>query len=191
MLRSKTTLPDEFRRNLREISILLLVEATRAWQTLSIDVDTPMGKCPAKILARPVVLVPILRAGLGMLDGLSQFLPEANIGHVGIYRNETTLEPISYYCRLPSELGEANVVLVDPMLATGNSACAALSLLKKHGVKRVQLLTLVAAPEGIRQIESRHPGVPVITAAIDPQLNDAGYIVPGLGDAGDRYFGTL
>ena len=191
VLRSKTTLPDEFRRNLQEVSILLLSEATRAWETVAIEVETPLRNCDARRLARPAVLVPILRAGLGMLDGMARFLPEANTGHIGIYRNEETLAPVSYYCRLPSELGRANVVLVDPMLATGNSACAAIALLKKHGAERIQFLTLVSCPPGINQVGSQHPDVAIITAAIDPELNGQGYIVPGLGDAGDRYFGTL
>ena len=191
ILRARATLPDEFRRNLQEISILLLAEATRAWETLPAHVETPLTRCAAQILARPVVFVPILRAGLGMLDGVARFLPEANIGHLGIYRDERTLQPVSYYSRLPSELGEANVVLLDPMLATGNSACAALSLLRKHGAQKIQLLALVGCPVGIGKIQSEYPDVPIITAAIDPDLNDQGYIVPGLGDAGDRYFGTL
>ena len=190
ILRDKTTAPDEFRRNLQEISILLLMEATRDWSTLPAEIETPLARCRTRRLARPVVLVPILRAGLGMLDGMSRFLPEANVGHIGIYRNEQTLQPVSYYCRLPSELGEANVVLIDPMLATGNSATQAMTLLKQNGAARIQFVALVACPAGLARVQSAHPDVPMITAAIDPELNASGYIVPGLGDAGDRYFGT-
>lgn len=191
ILRSKTTQPDEFRRNLQELSIVLLAEATRGWKTREIEIETPLTKCAGKILAGPVVIVPILRAGLGMIDGMSRFLPEANVGHIGVYRDEKSLRPTTYFCRLPSELSEAQVVLVDPMLATGHSACAALDLLKKNGAKRIQFIVLVACEQGIQQVQSQHPDVHIITAAIDPELNSSGYIVPGLGDAGDRYFGTL
>ena len=190
ILRNKTTLPDEFRRNLQEISILLLIEAMREWETLPAQTETPLARCDTKILAQPVVLVPILRAGLGMLDGVARFLPEANVGHIGIYRNEQTLQPVSYYCRLPSELAAANVVLVDPMLATGNSATQAITLLKENGATRIQFVALVACPAGIERVQSVHAEVPIVVAAIDPELNGRGYIVPGLGDAGDRYFGT-
>jgi len=191
ILRAKTTAPDEFRRNLQELSIILLTEATRAWTTRDIEIETPLKKCAGKILAGPVVIVPILRAGLGMIDGMSRFLPEANVGHVGIYRDEKSLRPTTYFCRLPSELSAAQVVLVDPMLATGHSACAALELLKKNGATKIQFITLVACEPGIAQVQSQHPDVQIITAAVDPELNESGYIVPGLGDAGDRYFGTL
>lgn len=170
---------------------MLLAEATRGWKTREIEIETPLTKCAGKILAGPVVIVPILRAGLGMIDGMSRFLPEANVGHIGVYRDEKSLRPTTYFCRLPSELSEAQVVLVDPMLATGHSACAALDLLKKNGAKRIQFIVLVACEQGIQQVQSQHPDVHIITAAIDPELNSSGYIVPGLGDAGDRYFGTL
>jgi uracil phosphoribosyltransferase len=190
ILRAKTTMPEEFRRNLQEISRLLLAEAARAWEIKTTEIETPLTKCVGHILARPTVFVPILRAGLGMIDGMSRMLPEISVGHIGIYRNETTLRPTTYFCRMPSELSEAHVVLVDPMLATGHSATEAISLLKKNGAKRIQFLCLVACPPGIEQVISAHPDVAIITAAIDPELNEFGYIVPGLGDAGDRYFGT-
>lgn len=191
ILRAKTTPPDEFRRVLQELSIILLTEATHTWPTRDVEVETPLTKCAGKILAGPVVIVPILRAGLGMIDGMSRFLPEANVGHVGIYRDEKTLRPTTYFCRLPNDLANSQVVLVDPMLATGHSACAAIALLKDHSAKRIQFITLVCCQPGIAQVHSQHPDVPIITAAVDPELNASGYIVPGLGDAGDRYFGTL
>lgn len=170
--------------------MLLLAEAARAWELTTTEIETPLKKCRGHILARPVVFVPILRAGLGMLDGMSRMLPEASVGHIGVYRDEETLRPTTYFCRLPSELSEAHVILVDPMLATGNSATEAVSLLKKNGAKRIQFLCLVACPPGIEQMRSTHPDVAIVTAAIDLELNEFGYIVPGLGDAGDRYFGT-
>jgi uracil phosphoribosyltransferase len=136
------------------------------------------------------VIVPILRAGLGMLEGMTRVVPEARVGHIGLYRDEKTLRPVTYYCRLPVNLAEAQIVLVDPMLATGFSACQAVALLKAKGAKRIHFLCLVACRPGIEQLRSAHPDVPIVTAAIDPGLNEFGYIVPGLGDAGDRYFGT-
>jgi len=190
ILRAKTTAPDEFRRNLQEMSILLLAEAAHSWETAPIEIETPLKKCDGQILRRPVVIVPILRAGLGMLEGMSRILPEANAGHIGLYRDQKTLRPVTYYSRLPVNLAEAQVILVDPMLATGYSACAAVGLLKEKGATRIQFLCLVACPPGIEQLRSAHPDVAIITGAVDPELNEFGYIVPGLGDAGDRYFGT-
>jgi uracil phosphoribosyltransferase len=190
ILRGKATMPEEFRRNLQEISMLLLGEAARAWDITTTEIETPLKKCAGHIPARPVVLVPILRAGLGMFDGMSRVLPEASVGHIGVYRDEETLRPTTYFCRLPSDLSEADVLLLDPMLATGFSATEAVSLLKKNGAKRIQFLCLLACPPGIERLRSAHPDVEIVTAAIDPELNEFGYIVPGLGDAGDRYFGT-
>jgi len=190
ILRDKTTALEEFRRNLQELSTLLLGEAARAWETASVQIETPLRECSSEILRRPVVLVPILRAGLGMLDGMLRILPDAHIGHIGIYRNEETLRPVTYFCRLPVNLAEAQVVLLDPMLATGNSACEAATVLKAQGAQRIQFLCLVACPPGVQQLQSVHPDVAIVTAAIDPELNEFGYIVPGLGDAGHRYFGT-
>jgi uracil phosphoribosyltransferase len=190
ILRSKTTTSADFRRALQEVSVLLLGQASAAWETVPQEVETPLRKCMGQVLARPLVLVPILRAGLGMLDGMLALLPHAAIGHIGIYRDEKTLQPATYFCRLPATITEAQVVLVDPMLATGNSACQAVSILKSHGATRIQLICLVACPPGVEQVRAQHPEIEIVTAAIDPELNEMGYIVPGLGDAGDRYFGT-
>ncbi|MEP6604066.1 MAG: uracil phosphoribosyltransferase [Spartobacteria bacterium] len=190
ILRAKETPPEEFRRGVQEMSILLLGEAARSWETAPVEIETPLTKCAAQILQRPLVIVPILRAGLGMLEGIVRILPEANVGHIGLYRDATTLRPTTYFCRLPAELSEAQVVLVDPMLATGNTACEAVSLLKKNGAARIQFVCVVACPPGVERLQSAHADVEIFTAAIDPKLNEFGYIVPGLGDAGDRYFGT-
>ena len=190
ILRAKTTTPELFRRHLQEIAILLFAEATRRWATKKIEVETPLASCAGAILAKPIVLVPILRAGLGMLDGILRMAPEASVGHIGLYRDAETLRPVSYYDRLPVNVAAANVLLLDPMLATGHSACEAASILKAQGAQSIQFLCIVACPPGVQQFQTEHPDVPIITAGIDPELNDHGYIVPGLGDAGDRYFGT-
>jgi uracil phosphoribosyltransferase len=190
ILRAKTTVADEFRRNLQEISILLLCDASRSWKKRTIQVETPLSRCDGEILATPIVLVPILRAGLGMLEGMLRVLPGASVGHIGIYRDEETLQPVTYFCRLPVNLAEAQVILVDPMLATGNSACEAVALLKDQGAKKIQFVCIVACAVGIERVQTSHPDVEIFTAAIDPELNKFGFIVPGLGDAGDRSFGT-
>jgi uracil phosphoribosyltransferase len=190
VLRAKTTVPDQFRRHLQEIAILLFMEASRAWETKAIEVETPLASCAGAILGKPIVLVPILRAGLGMLDGILRVARDASIGHIGLYRDAETLRPVSYYDRLPVNIAAANVLLLDPMLATGHSACEAASILKAQGALAIQFLCALACPPGVQQFQSEHPDVPIVTAAIDPELNDHGYIVPGLGDAGDRYFGT-
>ena len=190
VLRAKTTMPDLFRRHLQEISIFLFAEAARAWETKEIEVETPLQSCAGAILAKPIVLVPILRAGLGMLDGILRVAPDASIGHIGLYRDAETLRPVSYYDRLPVNIAAANVLLLDPMLATGYSACEAASILKAQGALAIQFLCVLACPPGVQQFHTEHPDVPIVIAAIDPELNDHGYIVPGLGDAGDRYFGT-
>lgn len=190
ILRAKTIAPDEFRRNVQEISILLLCEVSRSWKTRVIQVETPLTTGDGKILATPIVLVPILRAGLGMSEGMLRVLPDASVGHIGIYRDEETLRPVTYFCRLPANLAEAHVVLLDPMLATGNSAREALALLKNQGAEKIQFVCIVACPQGIERVRSSHPDVDIITAAIDPELDKFGFIVPGLGDAGDRCFGT-
>ena len=190
-LRVKATAPEEFRRNLEELATLLLAEASRAWETKKVKIETPLKEYEGEILPAPVVLVPILRAGLGMLPGALRLLPSASVGHIGIYRNEETLQPVTYFCRLPTNLaGDARIVLLDPMLATGNSAVEAVTLLKARGAKQIQVLCAVACPPGIERLVSAHRDVQVITAAIDPELNQFGFIVPGLGDAGDRCFGT-
>ena len=190
VLRSTVTPHVAFRAAMQELSMLLLVEASRNWTTVSAEVETPLKTAAVQIPDRPVILVPILRAGLGMIDGMLPLLPDAVVGHIGIYRDEEMLRPVTYFSRLPASISVGRFLLVDPMLATGNSACAAVTLLKAQGAQTIQFICIVSCPPGITQLQSTHPDVEIITAAIDPELNDFGYIVPGLGDAGDRYFGT-
>lgn len=190
LLRAKTTPRLLFRAAMQELSMLLLMEASKKWETRKIEIETPLKKCVAEVPTRALVLVPILRAGLGMLDGMLRVVPDVIVGHIGIYRDEELLRPVTYFSRLPPNLAGAQVLLLDPMLATGNSAVAAVSQLKQEGAETIQFVCVVSCPPGIKQLQSAHPDVEVITAAIDPELNDFGYIVPGLGDAGDRYFGT-
>jgi uracil phosphoribosyltransferase len=190
VLRAKQTTPEIFRQHLQELSVFLFVEASRRWKTAAIEIETPLRPSAGAVLAKPIVLVPILRAGLGMLDGIQRVALEAAIGHIGLYRDAETLKPVSYYDKVPVNVAAAEVLLLDPMLATGNSACEAASLLKAQGAQSVQFLCVVACPVGIEQFHRAHPDIPIVTAAIDPELDDHGYIVPGLGDAGDRYFGT-
>lgn len=190
VLRAKQTTPEIFRQHLQELSVFLFVEASRSWKTSAIEIETPLQPAAGAVLAKPVVLVPILRAGLGMLDGIQRIAPEAAIGHIGLYRDAETLKPVSYYDKVPVNVSAAEVLLLDPMLATGNSACEAASLLNAQGAQSIQFLCVVACPVGIEQFHRKHPDIPIVTAAIDPELDDHGYIVPGLGDAGDRYFGT-
>jgi uracil phosphoribosyltransferase len=189
-LRAAGSTTAEFRRRLQEISILLLAEASRTWGVEPLTIQTPLRSCDAHQLARPIALVPILRAGLGMLEGMSHIVPEASVGHIGLYRDEATLQPVKYYSRLPTNIAEAEVLLLDPMLATGNSACAAADMLKAAGAERLRFICVVACPPGIARVQEAHPDMPIFTAVVDPELNDVGYIVPGLGDAGDRYFAT-
>ena len=190
ILRNKATVAEEFRRKMHELSALLLFEASRSWKLQTVTVETPLQTSVGLVLGEPVALVPILRAGLGMLEGMLPVLPEAEVGHIGLYRDEVTLRPISYYCRLPTNLAAAEVLLLDPMLATGNSACEAVAMLKAQNARAIRFVCVLACAVGIEQLQRIHPDVPIITAAIDPELNERGYIVPGLGDAGDRYFGT-
>jgi uracil phosphoribosyltransferase len=190
VLRSASTSPPEFRRHLQQISILLLVHASANWETVPREVITPLAPTTGLKLKRPVVFVPVLRAGQAMVDGMSRVLPEAGVGHIGIYRDEKTLLPTTYFCRLPEECVTAQALLLDPMLATGGSADGALAALKTRGATRIQLICLVASPEGVARVGEAHPDVEIVCAAIDPGLDHRGYIVPGLGDAGDRYFGT-
>ena len=180
----------QFRALLDEIAMLMTYEATRDWPTKPRPVQTPLEKTTGHALARQVTLVPILRAGLGMSDGVLRVLPEARMGHLGTYRDETTLEPVSYYQKLPPDVADTEVLLIDPMLATGGSATSAVTLLKRAGVSSMKFLCLVAAPEGIQTLHGQHPDVPIYCAAVDRELNEKGYILPGLGDAGDRVFGT-
>jgi uracil phosphoribosyltransferase len=180
----------KFRTLLDEIASLMTYEVTRDWPTRPRPVRTPMEQMIGHTLARQVTLVPILRAGLGMADGVLKVLPDARMGHLGVYRDEKTLEPVSYYKKLPPDIAATEVLLIDPMLATGGSGSAAVSFLKNAGVTSMKFLCLVAAPEGIEAFHAHHPEVPIYCAAVDRQLNENGYILPGLGDAGDRIFGT-
>ena len=189
-LRDKTTEPQEFRRVLSEVAALMLYEATRSFKVRSVTVDTPLARARGFQLQREVVLVPVLRAGLGMLDSILQLLPYARVGFIGLKRQETTFEAMFYHKSLPPDLSAFEVILIDPMLATGGSAVAAMNLLTDLDVKRVCMVNLVAAPEGIRRVRQHYPDLPIFTAAVDSELNEKGYILPGLGDAGDRLFGV-
>ncbi|MGD0462577.1 MAG: uracil phosphoribosyltransferase [Tepidisphaeraceae bacterium] len=189
-LRDYTTDHRKFRALLYEIASLMVYEVTRDWPTTPRPVQTPLERTTGRVLARRVTLVPILRAGLGMAEGVLRLLPDARLGHLGVYRDEKTLEPVSYYQKLPPDIASTEVLLIDPMLATGGSASAAVQFLKKAGVTSIRFVCLVAAPEGITLLHRHHPEVPVFCAAIDRQLNEKGFILPGLGDAGDRLFGT-
>jgi len=191
VLRDKTTATVQFRGALEQIAIVLLTEASKHWPTLVTEFETPLAPMTGATLAQPVVFVPILRAGLGLLEGMLRVVPKAEIGHIGLYRDEVTLQPVNYYCRLPAGLAQSHILLLDPMLATGRSATEAATLLKSHGATSIQFICVVACEIGIEQVRSVHPDVSIYSAAIDPELNEFGYIVPGLGDAGDRYFGTL
>ncbi len=188
--RNAATQPAQFRRLLNEIAGLMTYEVCRELKTARTTVRTPMGETSGLILDEPVTLVPILRAGIGMTDGILALLPEARVGHIGLYRDENTLEPVEYYAKMPPDVTEGVVLLVDPMLATGGSASAAVTLLKRRGCRRIRLICLVSAPEGVARLERDHPDVVVYSACLDESLNEDGYIVPGLGDAGDRLFGT-
>lgn len=191
LMRDKTTSTGEFRRLLREISQLLAYEITRDLPLTTRSIETPVARMDAPALAgKKLALVSILRAGNGLLDGVLELIPSARVGFVGLYRDEETLRPVQYYCKLPEDLTERPVIAVDPMLATGNSSVAAIDLLKEAGAQDIRFLCLLAAPEGLARMAQAHPDVPVVTAAIDDCLTEAGYITPGLGDAGDRMFGT-
>ena len=189
-LRDVATEPRKFRALLNEIASLMVYEVTRNWPTEPRPIQTPMERMTGHALARPITLVPILRAGLGMADGVLRLLPDARMGHLGVRRDEATLLPIAYYQKLPPDIADTEVLLIDPMLATGGSGAAAVSFLKQAGVASMRFVCLVAAPEGIAALHAQHPEIPIYCAAIDRQLNDKGYILPGLGDAGDRLFGT-
>lgn len=190
-MRDKNTGTMDFRQLLHELSMLMGYEVTRDFQTKEIEIETPIQKMKSPIMADDdVVIVPILRAGLGMTDGLLDLMPMAKIGHIGLYRDETTHQPVEYYCKIPEEAKESNVIVVDPMLATGGSASAAIQFLKDRNCKHIRLMCLVAAPTGIEVMQREHPDVDIYVAAVDQGLNENCYIVPGLGDAGDRIFGT-
>lgn len=189
-LRDARTDPEAFRRGLGEVASLMVYEATRSFQTKSVSVTTPLAKTRGAQLKHEVVLVPILRAGLGMMGSILQLIPHARVGFIGLKRHEQTLHASVYHKSLPADLSSFEILLIDPMLATGGSTLAALKLLAERGAQRVRLVSLVAAPEGIARVHERHPELPIFTAAIDEKLNAKGYIVPGLGDAGDRLFGV-
>lgn len=190
IMRDKDTGTKDFRQNLSEIGALMAYEISRDLPTESITVQTPVAECKTERISKEIVLVPILRAGLGMVDGIASIIPTVKIGHIGLYRDEETLEPHEYFCKMPEDIDKAVVYVVDPMLATGGSAAAAITLLKKRGVKNIKLVCLVGVQEGVDRIEREHPDVDIFLAALDEHLNEKGYIVPGLGDAGDRIFGT-
>ena len=191
-MREKETGSKDFRELLKEISLLMGYEITRDLPLEEVQIETPICKMTAKrVLGRKLAIVPILRAGLGMVGGMMNLIPTARIGHIGLYRDPKTLKPVEYYCKLPPAPEKRTFIVVDPMLATGGSSAAALTMLKEHGAKKLVLMCLVSAPEGIRVVNKEHPDVPIYTAAVDEKLNDHGYIVPGLGDAGDRIFGTI
>ncbi|AHD00497.1 uracil phosphoribosyltransferase [Leisingera methylohalidivorans] len=191
LMRDKGTSTAGFRRLLREITQLLAYEITREMALTTTNIETPMEEMDAPILAgKKLALVSILRAGNGMLDGVLELIPSARVGFVGLYRDEETLEPVQYYFKAPEALEDRLVIAVDPMLATGNSSAAAIDLLKEAGANNIRFLCLLASPEGVARMKESHPDVPIVTASLDRQLNEKGYILPGLGDAGDRMFGT-
>jgi uracil phosphoribosyltransferase len=190
ILRNRDTENYLFRTTLRRISSIMAFTVTRDLCLKKTRVRTPLERTEGFVLGEDVVVVPVLRAGLGLIDGFLDVLPEARVGHVGLYRNEKTLEPVDYYSKFPEGLGRSLVLLLDPMLATGGSATAAVTFLKRRGARRIRFVALVAAPEGVRKLGVHHPDVPIFSAALDRKLNERGYILPGLGDAGDRMFGT-
>lgn len=191
ILRNKVTNPEVFRAAVKRISLILAVEISKEYQVSKTEVETPLEKTNGHQLKQNVVLVPVLRAGLGMVSGFLEVIPDAKVGHIGLQRNEETLEPIEYYYKTPKDINHSQVILLDPMLATGGSSSEALKYLKRRGVNKCVFACLVAAPEGIKKISIDHPDIPIYCAALDRKLNERGYILPGLGDAGDRTFGTL
>ena len=191
IIRRQETGSKDFRQLISEIAMLMCYEATRDLKLTDVEIETPISKMTEKELAgKKLAVVPILRAGLGMVDGMLSMIPAAKVGHIGLYRNEETLEPVEYYCKLPKDCAEREVFVVDPMLATGGSATAAITMLKNKGVKKIRFMCIVAAPQGIERMQKEHPDVDLYVGALDDHLNENGYIVPGLGDAGDRIFGT-
>lgn len=191
LLRDKSTGVKEFRELVGELALLMGYEVTRNLTLEDTEVETPICSTKSKVIAgKKLGIIPILRAGLGMVDGMLKLIPAAKVGHIGLYRDPETLMPVEYYCKLPSDAAERDLIVLDPMLATGGSAVAAITFLKDRGAKSIKLVNLIAAPEGIRAVVKAHPDVEIYVAAVDERLNDHGYIVPGLGDAGDRLFGT-
>lgn len=190
-IRDKNTGSKDFRELVEEVAMLMAYEVTRDLQVEEVEIETPICKTKCKVLAgKKVAIVPILRAGLGMVDGMLRLIPAAKVGHIGLYRDEETLKPVEYFCKLPQDIGERDIIVTDPMLATGGSAIDAITLLKEKGAKNMKLMCLIASPEGVKAVTDAHPDVDVYVAGIDEKLNEHGYIVPGLGDAGDRLFGT-
>ena len=191
IMRNKKTGSKDFRELLGEIAMLMGYELTRDLPLEDVTIETPITKMKAKMISgKKLAIVPILRAGLGMVDGLLELVPVAKVGHIGLYRDPDTHNPVEYYCKLPNDIEGRIVILVDPMLATGGSACDALAMLKKHGCRNIRFMALVGAPEGVKRVQEEHPDVDIFIAALDEYLNDHAYIVPVLGDAGDRIFGT-
>ena len=191
IIRRQETGSKDFCQMIGEIAMLMCYEATRNLKLVDVEIETPICRTTAKELeGKKLAIVPILRAGLGMVDGMLTMIPAAKVGHIGLYRNEETLEPVEYYCKLPKDCAERAVFVVDPMLATGGSASAAITMLKQKGVKNIRFMCIIAAPEGVERMQKDHPDVDIYIGAMDEKLNETGYIVPGLGDAGDRIFGT-
>ncbi|MEN8202645.1 MAG: uracil phosphoribosyltransferase [Bacteroidota bacterium] len=190
LIRKKETGTKDFRENLDEIAGLMAYEITRDVPVRKVQIETPLVKCTTLELSRNIVLIPILRAGLGMVDGISNLIPTVKVGHVGMFRNHKTFEPENYYAKFPGNIKDAVVLVLDPMLATGGSASSTIDILKKQGATHIKLVCIVGAPEGVKRMEKDHPDVDIYLAALDNSLNESGYIVPGLGDAGDRIFGT-
>lgn len=190
-IRRKDTGTKDFRQTISEIANLICYEATRELKLADVEIETPICKTTVKELAgKKLAIVPILRAGLGMVDGMLELIPAAKVGHIGLYRDPETLEPVEYYCKLPADCAQREVFVVDPMLATGGSSVAAIRMLKEKGCKNIHFMCIIAAPEGVERMKKEHPDVDIYIGALDEKLNDHGYIVPGLGDAGDRIFGT-
>ena len=191
LLRDKNTGSKEFRELVSEIAMLMCYEATRDLTLKEVEIETPVSVVKTKVISgKKLAFVPILRAGLGMMDGVLALVPSARVGHIGLYRDPQTLEPVEYYCKLPSDIEEREVIVLDPMLATGGSATDAITMIKKHHPKSIKFMGIIAAPEGLNKLSKTHPDIDIFCAALDEKLNDHGYIVPGLGDAGDRIFGT-
>lgn len=191
LIRDENTGSKDFRELVEEVAMLMAYEVTRDFPLQEVEVKTPVATMSAKVIAgRKVGLIPILRAGLGMVDGMLKLIPTAKVGHIGLYRDPESLKPVEYYCKLPTDVEERELIVIDPMLATGGSAAAAITFLKERGARNIKLMCLIAAPEGIEAVQSIHDDVDIFVAAVDDHLNDHGYIIPGLGDAGDRLFGT-